>query len=268
MKSRKNIQNLSDIELDSLQRSDLTPYENDESLPYVPPTLLLQQDENDKIEESPLIKIAKTKNRKDWAKIVAPIGENHIKKTSETVSQKWDKFRACIPSPIGFLLNLIEYKHGYTIRSYYQFIVWLFYLNLFTFLLCLIFIILPTYAYRHSENYINYAAKKYNPPANEYFLNYSQALSVQCDISNSSCSDCCKSVPNNEKSDQCLDHPVSASICCSYATEQSFANSSIDAQRDTWKSILDFIDGTVRIKPKVFNITSNLHKIDDLRVLK
>ena len=132
-------------------------------------------------------------------------------------------------------------RYGYTIRSYFQFIMWLFYLNIFTFILCFTCIIMPTYIYPDPVNFSTYTMREY--------------YRLQHKTYNDSSSECklidpeCQILSSNNYSDginTCLSNSYRASSCCSLLTEERFVNSSQEGERDWKEFLLDLTDGTVK----------------------
>ncbi|CAF1242481.1 unnamed protein product [Adineta ricciae] len=205
----------------------------------LPPT----ERERKTVDESPLLKIIKKKRRKEWAKVVAPVDENNIKKTKESITAKFTKLFSSIPSPIQFLLNSIENRHGFTIRSYFQFIVWLFYLNMFTFLLSFSCIIMPTYIYPNSIEFSSYAMDQYYQTTGSSKDNTSDGI---CTLSDPRCALLNKPISDNHSdiSGTCINNTFTAGSCCSSLTHAYFVNTSSDAENAWTEFLIDLIDGT------------------------
>ncbi len=133
-------------------------------------------------------------------------------------------------------------RYGYTIRSYFEFIIWLLYLNLFTFILCFTCIIMPTYIYPNSEDFSSYAMKEY------YRINHipiSNQSSEQCTLTDSQCQ--ALGIPLSNQTDEwnstCLSDSFTAGSCCSLHTDAFFVNSS--RENDWTEFLIDLTDGTV-----------------------
>ncbi|CAF1163517.1 unnamed protein product [Rotaria sordida] len=201
----------------------------------------LEEDETE--DESPLVKIIENKQRKDWAKIAAPVEEDQIKRKKESVITKLAKFFSKIPSPIGLLLDSIEHYHGYTIRSYFQFVIWLFYLNIFTFIICFTCIVMPTYIYPNSVDFSIYAMDQYYEINNIPINNQS---SEQCTLNDPQCKILDIPFSNQiiDSNETCLNDSFLASRCCSLQTDAVFVNSSRESENDQLKFLSDLIAGT------------------------
>ncbi|CAF5190738.1 unnamed protein product, partial [Rotaria magnacalcarata] len=189
------------------------------------------------------LKIIKRKKRKEWAKVVAPVDDGEIDRKTESVLTQLSKWFSRIPSPIEFLLNFIEHRNGYTIRSYFQFVVWLFYLNIFTFILCFTCIIMPTLIYPKSTDFSIYAMDQYYQINNISKTNESLG---QCTLNDPRCKILNQPFlsQKNESIDTCLNDSFTASSCCSLHTEVFFVNSSREGESDWKKFLSDLIDGT------------------------
>ncbi|CAF0826530.1 unnamed protein product [Adineta steineri] len=224
------------IELDSIPSSAQI---NKRTVAVFLPTT---EQEHEHAVESPLVKIILRKRRKAWAKLVAPVDESKIKKNTESFTAKFTKLFSKIPSPIQSLLGFIEHRSGFTIRSYFEFIVWLFYLNIFTFILCFTCIIMPTYIYPNSIEFSSYAMNEYNKINDIPIYNYSD----QCTLTDPQCESL--NIPlssqDNVSNNSCLDNSYTASSCCSLHTESYFVNSSRDGENDWTEYLIDLIDGT------------------------
>ncbi|CAF2615030.1 unnamed protein product [Rotaria sp. Silwood2] len=193
--------------------------------------------------ESALAKIIERKRRKDWAKFVAPVEEDQIKAKKESLVTKLKNLFSKIPSPIEFLLDHIEHHHGYTIRSYFQFVVWLFYLNIFTFIICFLCIVLPTFIYPNPKDFSTYAMNQYYQINSISIHNQS---TEQCTLNDPQCKILNTPATNkiNDSNETCLSDSFLASSCCSLHTEAFFLNSSSESENDQIKFLSDLISGT------------------------
>jgi hypothetical protein len=131
---------------------------------------------------------------------------------------------------------------GFTIRSYFQYILWLFYLNIFTFLLCFTCIVLPTYIYTDSSDFTVYVMNQYNRTSVIYAPDYCTLHDEQCTV---------LGMPSNGEENSsnatCLGNTFTASSCCSLHNDAFWTNSSHQNSLTWSKYISDMIDGTVRI---------------------
>lgn len=203
-------------------------------------TISSAEQETESINESPLVKIIERKQRKDWAKLVAPVDEERRKKTTESFSSKLGTLFSNIPSPVQFVLNAIEHRHGYTIRSYFQFIIWLFYLNIFTFILCFTCIIMPTYIYPNPIDFSTYAMTEYYKLQNQIY----NESSSECKLIDPQCRILSTNDNYSDTSETCLSNSYRASSCCSLLTQEYFVNSSKEGENDWREFLLDLTDGT------------------------
>ncbi|CAF3576152.1 unnamed protein product [Rotaria sp. Silwood1] len=228
-----------EIEIMNINETLLPANKNNTTTIVISP--FVEDDETE--EESPLIKIIEKKERKDWAKIVAPVEKDQIERKKESVTRKLTKFFSKIPSPIGFLLDLIEHRHGFTIRSYFQFVVWLFYLNIFTFIICFTCIVMPTFIYPNSKDFSTYAMDRYYQTNNISMHNQS---SDQCTLNDPQCKILNEPFLNqiNDSNETCLSDSFLASSCCSLHAEAYFVNSSRESESDRAKYLSDLIAGT------------------------
>ncbi|CAF3775744.1 unnamed protein product [Rotaria magnacalcarata] len=211
-------------EIETIDLADV-PSTNNSSISQFIVTSTSVEEESENSDKSPLLKIIKRKKRKEWAKVVAPVDEGEIDRKTESVLTQLSKWFSRIPSPIEFLLNFIEHRNGYTIRSYFQFVVWLFYLNIFTFILCFTCIIMPTLIYPKSTDFSIYAMDQYYQINNISKTNESLG---QCTLNDPRCKILNQPFlsQKNESIDTCLNDSFTASSCCSLHTEVFFVNSS------------------------------------------
>ncbi|CAF3882410.1 unnamed protein product [Rotaria magnacalcarata] len=229
-------------EIETIDLADV-PSTNNSSISQFIVTSTSVEEESENSDKSPLLKIIKRKKRKEWAKVVAPVDEGEIDRKTESVLTQLSKWFSRIPSPIEFLLNFIEHRNGYTIRSYFQFVVWLFYLNIFTFILCFTCIIMPTLIYPKSTDFSIYAMDQYYQINNISKTNESLG---QCTLNDPRCKILNQPFlsQKNESIDTCLNDSFTASSCCSLHTEVFFVNSSREGESDWKKFLSDLIDGT------------------------
>ncbi|CAF3828143.1 unnamed protein product [Rotaria magnacalcarata] len=229
-------------EIETIDLADV-PSTNNSSISQFIVTSTSVEEESENSDKSPLLKIIKRKKRKEWAKVVAPVDDGEIDRKTESVLTQLSKWFSRIPSPIEFLLNFIEHRNGYTIRSYFQFVVWLFYLNIFTFILCFTCIIMPTLIYPKSTDFSIYAMDQYYQINNISKTNESLG---QCTLNDPRCKILNQPFlsQKNESIDTCLNDSFTASSCCSLHTEVFFVNSSREGESDWKKFLSDLIDGT------------------------
>ncbi|CAF3271883.1 unnamed protein product [Rotaria socialis] len=259
---RQGLQRQRSEEIETIDLADVPSIANSNNSQFI--VIPTPVEESESSDTSPLLEIIKRKKRKEWAKVVAPVDGRAIDRKTESVLTQLSKLFSKIPSPIGFLLDFIERKYnttdlprnidrfvftnildrnGYTIRSYFQFVVWLFYLNIFTFILCFTCIIMPTLIYPKPTDFSIYAMDQYYQINN---ISKSNESLGQCTLNDPRC--IILNTPllsqKNESNDTCLNDSFTAGSCCSLHAEAFFVNSSSEGESDWRKFLSDLIDGT------------------------
>ncbi|CAF3691680.1 unnamed protein product [Rotaria socialis] len=238
---RQGLQRQRSEEIETIDLADVPSIANSNNSQFI--VIPTPVEESESSDTSPLLEIIKRKKRKEWAKVVAPVDGRAIDRKTESVLTQLSKLFSKIPSPIGFLLDFIEHRNGYTIRSYFQFVVWLFYLNIFTFILCFTCIIMPTLIYPKPTDFSIYAMDQYYQINN---ISKSNESLGQCTLNDPRC--IILNTPllsqKNESNDTCLNDSFTAGSCCSLHAEAFFVNSSSEGESDWRKFLSDLIDGT------------------------